>query len=116
MNPVLLLHLAAGRTQQENAALAGTSQSAIAACEGGTEDPDLRTVEGLARAAGFEVELRVVPQLIREERRSLVLHAAVAGILSAVERAQLYRAFAQRERDDAAGNTRRPGGSRRAPA
>ncbi len=172
MNPVHLLRLAAGRTQQDLATLAGTSQSAIAAYEGGRKSPTWRTVERLARAAGFEVDVRFVPPLTREDRRSLLLHEAVAarlraepeavltraraslarmralhpgarplldewqcllrrpldallpvltdpmpwarelrhvtpftGILSAAERAQVYRAFAQRERDDASHHT-----------
>lgn len=172
MNPVHLLRLAAGRTQQDLAALAGTSQSAIAAYEGDRKSPTWRTVARLAQAAGFEIDLRFVPPLTREERRSLLLHVAVAerlraepeavlpraraslarmralhpgarllfdewhcllrrpleallpvltdptrwacelrhvtpftGVLSAAERAQVYRAFAQRERDDASDHT-----------
>jgi transcriptional regulator with XRE-family HTH domain len=172
MNPVHLLRLTAGRTQQDLATLAGTSQSAIAAYEGDRKSPTWRTVERLAQAAGFEVDLRFVPPLTREERRSLLLHEAVAarlraepdvvlpraraslarmralhpgahvlldewrcllrrpldallpvltdpmpwsrelrhvtpftGILSAAERAQVYRVFAERERDDAADRT-----------
>jgi transcriptional regulator with XRE-family HTH domain len=172
VNPVHLLRLTAGRTQQDLAALAGTSQSAIAAYEGDRKSPTWRTVERLAQAAGLEVDLRFVPPLTREERRSLLLHEAVAarlraepeavlvraraslarmlalhpgarllldewqcllrrpleallpvltdpapwarelrhvtpftGILSAAERAQVYRAFAQLERDDASDHT-----------
>lgn len=172
MNPVHCLRLTAGRTQQDLAALAGTSQSAIAAYEGDRKSPTWRTLERLARAAGFEVDVRFVPSLTREERRSLLLHAAVAarlraepalvltraraslarmralhpgarslldewqcllrrpldallpvltdpmpwarelrhvtpftGILSAAERAQVYRAFAQRERGHAPDHT-----------
>ena len=129
MNTVQLLRLAARRTQQDLATLAGTSQSAVAACEGDRKSPTWRTVERLARAAGFEVEVRIVPALTCEERRSLLLHEAVAarlraepeavlsrarelrhvtpftGILSAAERARVYRGFAQRERDDTATRT-----------
>ncbi len=171
MNPVHRLRLTAGRTQQDLATPAGTSQSAIAAYEGDRKSPTWRTVERLARSAGLEADLRFVPPLTREERRSLLLHEAVAarlrdepeavlvraraslarmravhpgarllvdewqcllrrpldallpvltdptpwarelrhvtpftGILSAAERARVYRAFAQRERDDAAGH------------
>jgi transcriptional regulator with XRE-family HTH domain len=172
MNPVHLLRLAAGRTQQDLATLAGTSQSAIAAYEGDRKSPTWRTVERLAQAAGFEVDLRFVPPLTRGERRSLLLHEAIAarlraepevvlpraraslarmralhpgarvlldewqcllrrpldallpvltdlapwarelrhvtpftGILSAAERAKVYRSFAERERDDASDHT-----------
>lgn len=164
MNPVLQLRMAAGLTQRELAELAGTSQSAIAAYESGGKSPTWRTVERLAHAAGCEVDVRYMPPLTREDRRSLALHAAMAvrlgeqptvllpraraslarmralhpgarplldewrlllrrpigalipvltdpmpwarelrhvtpftGILSAAERAQVYRAFAQRE-------------------
>ena len=172
MNPVHILRLALGRTQQELATLADTSQSAIAAYEGGHKSPTWRTVERLAQAAGFKVEVRFVSPLTREDRRSLLLHEAIGerlcaepdtlltrarasldrmralhpgarllldewrcllrrpldallpvltdpmpwarelrhvtpftGILSAAERAQVYRAFAQRERDDASDHT-----------
>ncbi len=172
MNPVHHLRLAASRTQQDLAALAGTSQSAIAAYEGDRKSPTWRTVERLARAAGCEAEVRFVSALTREDRRSLMLHEAVSarlraepeavlsraraslarmralhpgarllldewqcllrrpldallpvltdpmpwarelrhvtpftGILSAAERAQVYRTFAQRERDDASADT-----------
>ncbi len=172
MNPVHLLRLSAGRTQQELATLAHTSQSAIAAYEGRRKSPTWRTVERLAQAAGFEADVRFVPPLTREDRRSLLLHEAVAarlrtepeavsararaslarmhalhpgarllldewhcllrrpleallpvltdpapwarelrhvtpftGILSAAERTQVYRTFAQRERDHASDHT-----------
>ena len=39
MNPVHHLRIAAGRTQQDLATLAGTSQSAIAAYEGESKSP-----------------------------------------------------------------------------
>ena len=141
MNPVHCLRLTAGRTQQDLAALAGTSQSAIAAYEGERKSPTWRTVERLAQAAGFEADVRFVPSLTREDRRPLhpgarplldewqwllrrpldallpvladptpwareLRHVTpFTGILSAAERAQVYRAFAQRERDDASEHT-----------
>lgn len=166
-NPVHLVRLAVGRTQQDLATQAGTSQSTIAADESGRKNPTWRTVERLAQAAGLEVEVRVGPPFTREERRSLHLHEAIAeqlraeaglaqaraslarmrgvhpgarplldewrcllrrpldallpvltdrtpwarelrhvtpftGILSAGERARVYREFAQRERDERA--------------
>ena len=174
MNPVHRLRLAASRTQQDLAALAGTSQSTIAAYEKNRKSPTWRTVERLAHAAGLEIDLRFVPPLTREERRSLLLHEAVSarlreepeavlvraraslarmralhpgarllldewqcllrrplgallpvltdpmpwarelrhvtpftGVLSAAERAQVYRTFAERERDDASARTMR---------
>ncbi|MBC7564106.1 MAG: helix-turn-helix transcriptional regulator [Gemmatimonadaceae bacterium] len=89
-----LLRLTAGRTQQDLAALAGTSQSAIAAYEGHRKSPTWRTVERLAEAAGLDVDLRFVPPLTREERRSLLLHEAVAARLRAEPEAVLVRARA----------------------
>jgi transcriptional regulator with XRE-family HTH domain len=94
MNPVHLLRLAVGRTQQDLATLAGTSQSAIAAYERDRKSPTWRTVERLARAAGMDVDLRFVPPLTREERRSLLLHAAVAARLGAESDVVLSRARA----------------------
>ena len=94
MNPVHLLRLAAGRTQQDLASLAGTSQPAIAAYESDRKSPTWRTVERLAHVAGFEVELRFLPPLTREDRRSLLLHAAVAARLRAEPAVVLSRARA----------------------
>lgn len=94
MNPVHLLRLAAGRTQQDLAALAGTSQSAVAAYESGRKSPTWRTIERMAQAAGFEVEVRFMPPLTREDRRSLLLHEAVAARLRAEPVAVLSRARA----------------------
>ncbi len=94
MNPVHRLRLTAGRTQQDLATLAGTSQSAVAAYESGRKSPTWRTIERLVLAAGYEVELRFVPTLTREERRSLLLHEAVAARLRAEPEAVLTRARA----------------------
>ena len=94
MNPVHLLRLAAAKTQQQLAALADTSQSAIAAYESGRKSPTWRTVERLARAAGYEVDVRYMPALTREDRRSLALHAAVAARLRAAPDAVRARARA----------------------
>jgi transcriptional regulator with XRE-family HTH domain len=78
MNPVRRVRETAGLTQQELADRAGTSQSAIAAYESGRKSPTWRTVERLAHAARCTIDVRCVPPLTREDRRSLALHAAVA--------------------------------------
>jgi transcriptional regulator with XRE-family HTH domain len=52
----------AGLTQAELARRAGTSQSAIARLERGQVSPSLETVRRLARAAGFEVRVSLVPR------------------------------------------------------
>ena len=94
MNPVHRLRLAAVRTQQDLATQAGTSQSAIAAYESGRKSPNWRTIERLAQAAGYDVDLRFVPALTREDRRSLLLHAAVGARLRMEPEAVLTRARA----------------------
>lgn len=78
MNPIRELRETLALTQQQLSTVAGTSQSAIAAYESGRKSPTWRTVERLAQAAGCHVDLRYVPPLTREDRRSLALHAAIA--------------------------------------
>lgn len=94
MNPVRLLRLFVGRTQQDLATLVGTSQSAVAAYEGNRKSPTWRTIERMAEAAGYEAEVRFVPQLTREDRRSLMLHEAIAARLRAEPEAVLSHARA----------------------
>jgi transcriptional regulator with XRE-family HTH domain len=83
MNPVRHLRETLGLTQQELASAAGTSQSTIAAYESGRKSPTWRTIERLARAAGCTMDVRVLPALTREDRRSLTLHHAIAARLQA---------------------------------
>lgn len=78
MNPVRLIRHKASLTQRELARAAGTSQPAIASYEAGRKSPTLRTLGRLADASGVLVDVRVFPALTREERRSLLLHAAIA--------------------------------------
>lgn len=49
-------------TQAELAARAGTAQPAIARLEAGRSSPSLATLENLAAAAGFDLELRLAPR------------------------------------------------------
>ena len=79
---------------QDLATLTGTSQSAIAAYEGERKSPTWCTVERLAKAAGLEIDLRFIPPLTREERRSLLLHEAVSARLREEPEAVLVRARA----------------------
>jgi transcriptional regulator with XRE-family HTH domain len=83
MNPILALRTACSLTQQQLAEAAGTSQPTVAAYESGRKSPTWRTVERLADAAGYHADLRIVPALTREDRRSLALHAAIAEHLRA---------------------------------
>jgi len=83
VNPVHLLRLAADPTQPQFATLANSSQSTIAAAESERKSPTWRTAERLAYATGYSVDVRFMPALTREDRRSLLLHAAVAARLRA---------------------------------
>jgi transcriptional regulator with XRE-family HTH domain len=51
----------AGLTQAELAARAGISQPVVAAYERGRRDPTVGMLDKLLRAAGFEVDARLVP-------------------------------------------------------
>ncbi len=51
----------AGLTQSELAVRAGTSQAAVARYENGTSHPSTATLQRLTRAAGFEVQIQLVP-------------------------------------------------------
>jgi len=82
MNPVRTLRRRAALTQAALAQAAGTSQPTIAAYEAGDRSPTLRTLEQLAAAAGLEATVEFVPPLTREDRRSLVLHQAIADRLA----------------------------------
>lgn len=65
-------------TQARLAAMAGTSQSAIAAYESGSKSPTLRTIHRLATVLGLEPDIRFVASLTREDHRSLAYHRAIA--------------------------------------
>ncbi|OGQ79095.1 MAG: hypothetical protein A2289_03005 [Deltaproteobacteria bacterium RIFOXYA12_FULL_58_15] len=78
MNEVLKLRQRVGVTQAVLADLTGTSQPTIAAYEGGTKTPTVRTLQRLATAAGLHMTIEFVPPLTREDRRSLFLHHAIA--------------------------------------
>jgi transcriptional regulator with XRE-family HTH domain len=49
-------------TQSEMARRMGTTQTAIARLESGGQNPTFNTVEGYARAAGFDLEINFVPR------------------------------------------------------
>lgn len=50
-----------GLTQTELAQRAGTSQAAVARYESGVSNPSTATLQRLTRAAGFEVQINLVP-------------------------------------------------------
>lgn len=83
MNPVRALRAKASVTQAELAAAAGTSQPTIAAYESGRKSPSIDTVRRLAVAVNLEAWIDYHPPMTREERRSLILHRAIAQRLAA---------------------------------
>ncbi len=82
MDSVRALRARTVLTQAELAEAGGTSQSAIAAYEGGRKSPTLATLRRLAAGVGLEARIDYYPPLTREERRSLLLHRAIAERLS----------------------------------
>jgi transcriptional regulator with XRE-family HTH domain len=78
MDPIRALRHAAGLTQAELAKAAGTSQPTVAAYEGGRKSPTLGTLRRLAEAVRLEASVAFHPPMTREERRSLLLHEAIA--------------------------------------
>ncbi len=81
MNIIQNLRRQTGITQQKLAETAGTSQSTIAAYETGTKSPTIRTVEKLARCQNLEMLVTYIPQMTREDKRSLAFHRAIVESL-----------------------------------
>jgi len=81
MNIVQDLRRQTGITQRQLAEMGGTSQSTIAAYETGAKSPTLRTVENLARSQNLELLVTYLPQMTREDKRSLAFHRAIVEIL-----------------------------------
>jgi transcriptional regulator with XRE-family HTH domain len=92
MDPISALRARARVSQAELARRAGTSQPTIAAYEAGRKSPTIRTIGRLATALGYEHAVRFVPPLTREDRRSLVLHHALAARLARAPDEVLRRA------------------------
>ena len=83
MNVILALRRKVGATQAALARAGGTSQPTIAAYEAGRKSPSVATVRRLAKSVGLEATIEYHPPLTREERRSIVLHSAIARHLVA---------------------------------
>lgn len=81
MGPVRSIRAVAGMTQRDLADAAGTSQPAVAAYESGTKSPTWRTVERIAGSVGLACYPMVGLAMTRDQKRSLFLHAAIAGEL-----------------------------------
>ena len=81
MNLIRDLRRQAGITQLELAKMAGTSQSTIAAYETGAKSPTLRTAENLARSQNLEMLVTYIPQMSREDKRSLAFHRVIVECL-----------------------------------
>ena len=92
MNAVRELRRSADLTQAALARAADTSQPTIAAYESGRKSPSLRTLSRMARAVGLEAVVVFPPAMTREDRRSLVLHRAIADHLKAHPTETLRRA------------------------
>lgn len=84
----------AGFSQRELAARARTSGPTVAAYESGRIEPRLSTLRRLLRAAGQRLLVETAPlvPLTREERRSLLLHEAIAEELLARPQESIERA------------------------
>lgn len=78
MNAIRLLRDRAAVTQRALAEAGGTSQPTIAAYEADRKSPTVDTLRRLAKCVGLEATVEYHPSLTREERRSLVLHRAIA--------------------------------------
>ena len=76
------LRTIAGLTQSALAEGGGTSQPTVAAYEAGKKSPRFATVQRLAQSVGLEATVRYHPPMTREEKRSLVLHRAIARKLA----------------------------------
>lgn len=83
MNAVQELRRTAAVTQAVLAKAGGTSQPTIADYEADRKSPTLDTVRRLARGIGFEATLLYHPPMTREEKRSVMLHRAIADRLVA---------------------------------
>jgi DNA-binding XRE family transcriptional regulator len=81
-NAVRSLRETAAVTQHTLAKAGGTSQPTIAAYEAGRKSPTVDTVRRLAKCVGLEATVEYHPPLTREDRRSLVLHRAIAKRLT----------------------------------
>lgn len=83
MNPVRMLRAVVGMSQAQLAAVAGTSQPAVASYESEAKSPTWRTIVRAAGAAGVACYPWVGPAMTRDQRRSLALHVALAAELAA---------------------------------
>jgi transcriptional regulator with XRE-family HTH domain len=65
-----------GLSLRELAARAGTSHATLSAYEHGTKTPSVATLERILRAAGFALDLDLVPRTDRGEELARVLELA----------------------------------------
>ena len=66
----------AGLSLRELAARAGTSHSTLCAYETGAKTPSVSTLERILRAAGFALDLELVPRTDRGQELARVLELA----------------------------------------
>ncbi len=86
----------AGLTQQQLAARAGTSQSAVARLEAGQGNPGVDTIQRLVEAAGLELRLTLVP---RTTTHDPVVEVYKAGVDRSLLRENLTKTVDRRLRD-----------------
>jgi transcriptional regulator with XRE-family HTH domain len=83
VNPIRILRAVLGVSQAQLAAIAGTSQPAVAAYESEAKSPTWRTIRRMAGASGVECYPWVGRGMTRDQRRSVALHVAIAAELAA---------------------------------
>jgi transcriptional regulator with XRE-family HTH domain len=83
VNPTRILRAVLGASQTQLAAIAGTSQPAVAAYESEAKSPTWRTIRRMAEASGVECYPWVGRGMTRDQRRSVALHVAIAAELAA---------------------------------
>ena len=81
MNWIRSLREKADLTQTALARAGGSSQPAIAAYEADRKSPTVSTLQRLAESVGLVAAVEYHPPMTREERRSLLVHGAIAARL-----------------------------------
>ena len=108
----------AGLTQAELAKRAGTTQSAIARVESGAVSPSLERLTELVQAAGFDIDVRLVPYDDHDlsmalRNRTLTPEQRLDGMLAFKRFADAGREAMRRAKASEGERTARPRGRRR---
>lgn len=81
MSPVKEIRKLAHVTQTELAKYANTSQPTIAMYETYKKSPNLSTLQKLASSVNLEMHIRIIPEMTRDQRRSLAFHKEITAEL-----------------------------------